>query len=431
MSHILFVTPYYPPEVGAAQARISETAARLVQRGHEVTVLTTLPNYPLGVVPPEYQHGERREETHAGVRIVRVWSYVSPNKGFLRRIVSQLSFGCLAPLLGGRAVGRPDVIIVESPPLFDAIAGLVLSWWKGCPYIFTVADVWPASAVQLGVLRNRALIWLAERLEWLAYRRAGAVWAVTAGIQSLLMERGVPPERVFLLPNGVDTSRFRPLPQRQARAELCWDDSFTLLYAGTIGLAHGLGTLLDAAELLREERDIRFLLVGEGAAKAALVADAARRGLENVTFLDARPHALMPLMLAGADACLASLRKVPLFEGALPSKMYEAMACARPLVLAVDGEARALIEEEAGAAIYAEPENPAALAQAILTLRDQPALAAALGHRGRVFVQRHFDRDQLVGMLAERIAALIGAQQTAADPTRRPVPITTTEREGA
>ena len=165
MARILFITPYFPPEVGAAQARISETAMRLARRGHDVTVLTTLPNYPKGAVFAGYDRGRRRLEEWGGVRVVRVWSYISPNKGFFRRILSQLSFGLLAPWLGFRAVGRPDVIIVESPPLFDAFAGRALAWLKRCPYIFTVADIWPESAVQLGALHNRALIWLAERLQ--------------------------------------------------------------------------------------------------------------------------------------------------------------------------------------------------------------------------------------------------------------------------
>ena len=206
MTHILFVTPYYPPEKGAAQVRISETAMYLVKRGYQVTVLTTVPNYPTGIVPAEYRGHVLQQEGHDGIRIVRVWSYVSPNKGFLGRILAQLSFGCLAPLLGGKAVGQPDLIIVESPPLFDAIAGRVLAWFKHCPFIFTVSDLWPESAVQLGMLRNRVLIRLAEWLEWSTYQRASAVWALTEGIRDALIQRGLSPEHVFLLTNGVDTT---------------------------------------------------------------------------------------------------------------------------------------------------------------------------------------------------------------------------------
>jgi colanic acid biosynthesis glycosyl transferase WcaI len=168
--------------------------------------------------------------------------------------------------------------------------------------------------------------------------------------------------------------------------------------------------VLDTAEMLRERADVRIVLAGEGAAKAKLVAEAERRGLSNVTFLPSQPHDRMPTLIAAADACLASLRKVPLFEGALPSKMYEAMACGRPLILGVDGEARRLIEDEAGAALYAEPENPVALAEAVLRLKEQPDLARRLGQQGRAYVTAHFDRDALVAELEARLAIILGAE---------------------
>ena len=418
MTYILFVTPYYPPEKGAPQARISETAQLLVKRGHQVTVLTTLPNYPTGIVPPEY-HGRRvQEEVCNGVRIIRVWSFISPNKGFLRRVLAQLSFGSLSPILGWRKVGHPEIVIVESPPLFDAFAGRILSWLKGCPFIFTVSDIWPESAVQLGVLRNRALIRLAERLEWSTYQRSSLVWAVTEGIQNELIKRGLRPEKVFLLTNGVDTKEFRPLPQRQARAELGWDNRFTALYAGTHGIAQGLITILDAAELLRGRTEIHIVLAGDGAEKADLIAQARQRRLTNVTFLEPLSHDRMPLLLAAADICLVPLKKLPLFEGALPSKMYEAMACARPIVLGVEGEARRLAEQEAGSAIAVEPENANALATSILYLREHPEVAVQLGQRGRAFVETRFDRHQLVASLDSSIMTLLHKHEPA------PVPAT-------
>ena len=414
MAHILFITPYYPPEKGAAPVRISETAVRLVKRGYEVTVLTTFPNYPTGIVPPEYRGRAIQQEVRDGVRIVRVWSYVSPNKGFLHRILAQLSFGCLAPVLGGKAVGRPDVLIVESHPLFNAIAGRMLAWRKHCPFIFTVSDLWPESAVRLGALRNRLLIQLAEWLEWSTYERASLVWALTEGIRRALIERGLSQEHVFLLTNGVDTSKFHPLPQTQARAELDWGDRFTVLYAGNHGLSQGLATVLEAAESLRDRTDIRIVLVGDGTAKADLVAQAQMRDLKNVTFLDPRPYDLMPLLLAGADVCLVPLRKMTLFEGALPSKMYEAMACARPIILGVEGEARRLVEQDAGAALAVEPENATALASAILYLYEHPEVAQLLGQRGRMFVEEQFDRDQLMPALEARIAQLLGKNSSLA-----------------
>lgn len=408
MSRILFVTPYYPPEVGAPQTRISETAVRLVKLGHTVTILTTLPNYPSGIVPPEYQHGRRRREWDGGVQIIRVPSYISPNKGFFRRTLAQLSFGCSAGVLGNRDVGSPDVIVVESPPLFDAISGYFLTLSKRCPTILTVADLWPEAAVQMGVLQNRLAIWLAERLERFAYHSASAIWTVTPELHRLLVERGLPPDRVFMIPNGVDTAMFHPLSQAQARAALGWDDRFTVLFAGTIGLAQGLSVLLEAADLLRDQPDIHLLLAGDGAIRDAVVSDIRHRGLCNVTYLGPQPHTRLPLLISGADACFVSLRRLPLFQATVPVKLYEAMACARPIVLATgDGLARQLAEHDAHAAVSVDPENPAALAETLIWLRAHPEVREELGRRGRAFVEAHFDRDTLTETLQARIEEVL------------------------
>lgn len=429
MTHILHISPYYPPEKGVAAVCVSEFATRLVKRGYEVTVLTTVPNNPTGIVPPEYRGHVLQQEMRDGVRVVRVWSYVAPNKGFFRRILAQFSFACLAPLIGGKAIGRPDVIIVESPPLFDAIAGRMLAWLKRCPFIFTVSDIWPESAVQLGALRNQVLIRLSEWLEWSTYQQASLVWVVTEGIRNTLIQRGLPSKHIFLLTNGVDTTKFRPLPRAQARAELGWVDRFTVLYVGSLGLSHGLITVLDAAEQIRDRDDIRFVLVGEGGEKADLVKEAQRRKLTNVTFLDPLSHEQVPHLLAAADVSLAHARRVPLFKGMLPIKMFEAMACARPLLLAVDGEARRLAEQEAGAAIYVEPENPTALASAILNLREHPDLAEALGQRGRAYVEARFDYDQLAAALDMRIAELLG-KKVSISTSVTPVAVSTVTEKG-
>jgi len=421
MTHILFITPYYPPETAAPAIRISETAVRLVQRGYQVTVLTTVPNYPTGIVPAEYRGRLIQQEVRDGVKVIRAWSYTSPNKGFLRRIIAQLSFACLAPVFGGKAVGLPDIIIVESPPLFDAITARLMAWFKRCPFIFLVSDLWPESAVQLGMLRNRLLIRLAERLEWSTYQKASLIWVVTEGIRQNLLQRGLPAERIFLLTNGVDTNKFQPMNKSLARAELGWDECFTILYAGTHGLAHGLETVLDAASQLKNYPAIRFVLVGDGAAKARLVEEAQQRELFNITFLDPQPHDRMPLVIAGADVCLVPLRKLPLFEGALPSKSYEVMACARPIILAVAGEARKLIEQEAGAAIAIEPESATALVHSLLYLYKHPEEAERLGQRGRTFVNARFVRDQLTTTLETHLRELCDADKSAMGAINRPL----------
>lgn len=408
MARILIISRYYPPEIGVAGVCVSETATRLVKLGHQVTVLTTVPNYPTGIVPQEYRGHLIQREALDGVRVVRVWCYIAPNEGFFRRILAQLSFGCLAPLLGWKEVGQPDIVIVGSPPLFNVIAGRMLAWLKRCPLIFMVADIWPESAIQLGVLRNPLLIRFSEWLEWSTYQKANLVWAVTEGMRNTLIKRGLSSEHVFLLTNGVDCSKFRPLSKARVRAELGWDNRYTVLYAGGHGISHGLTTLLDVAEQMLDQEDIHFVFVGEGSEKAELVAMAQKRQLKNITFLAAQPHHRMPLLLAAADVCLVHARKVPLFQGMLPVKMYEAMASARPIVLTLDGEARQVAEKDANAAIYVDADEPAAIVAAIDYLFRNPEVAQEAGRRGRAYVEEHFDYDRLIIALEAQINQLIG-----------------------
>jgi colanic acid biosynthesis glycosyl transferase WcaI len=422
MTHILFITPYYPPEKGAAPVRISETAVNLVKRGYRVTVLTTVPNYPTGIVPKEYRGHLLQEEERDGVHVVRVWSYTSPNKGFARRIFAQFSFGVLTPLFGGNKVERPDLIILESHPLFNAFAGRILARKFRSPFIFMVSDLWPASAVSLGVLRNKTLIRLAEWLERSTYKRAALIWALSAGIRDGIIESGTSPERVFLLTNGANLDRFYPLPREEARKELAWENSgFTVVYAGNFGLSHGLRTVLEAARQLRDHSDIRFMLIGDGAERDQLVALAQQWSLMNVTFLPAQTHERMPLVLAGADLCLVPMRKVPLFEGRLPLKMFEVMACARPFLLGVEGEARRIAEQEAHAALYVEPENVEALVDGILYMQEHPEEAEAMGKNGRAYVEKRYDRSQLTAELDTHIINILGIPSPASSPAT-PVP---------
>lgn len=411
MARVLIISPYYPPEKGAASVCVSENAKRLVQRGHHVTVLTTVPNYPTGIVPPQYRGKLLQREVIDGVDVVRAWSYTSPNKGFARRILAQLSFGCLAPWIAKKAVGQPDIIIVQSPPLFDAIAARTLARIKHCPFIFMISDLWPESAVQLGALRNPMLIRLSEWLAWSTYRRARLVWVVTEGIRDHLLRHGLADERIMLLTNGVDTKHFAPMPLARARARLGWDKRFTVLYAGTHGLSHGLTTILDAADLLRDNKNIHIVLAGDGAEKAALVEQARQRNLANVTFYEPFSHDLVPTLICAADACLVHVRKnVPVFDGMLPIKMMEAMACARPILLGIGGEARRVADDEAHAALSFEQESAESLANGILYLADHREYAESLGRNGRAFAETAFSYDHLVDRLDERIRAMLGEE---------------------
>ncbi len=409
MSHILFITYYYLPEKGAAMVRISETAKRLVKLGHQVTVLTTVPNYPTGIVPQKYRGHLIQEEMLEGVRVVRVWNYVNSNTTFLRRILPHLTFTFLAPLLGGYRIGRPDVIVVQSPPLFHFMIGRLLSLWKRSPVVLWVSDLWPETPIQLGKLRNPLLIRLAHWLEKSAYKHASLIWVVAEGVRDNLIRRGLSPDRIFLGINGVDTTLFRPLPKTsaQARIELGWNEKFTVLYAGTHGVVHGLTTILNAAGQLHDRTDIQFVFVGDGGEKTFLKEEAKRCNLKNVTFVDAQSNQKMPLIYAAGDICLIPARKANVLKGLLPAKLFEIMSCGRPILLGVDGEARRVAEIEAGAAMYVEPENSTALVSAILHLFEHPQQATMLGMRGRTYAEEKFDRDRLVAAFDGCITRLL------------------------
>jgi colanic acid biosynthesis glycosyl transferase WcaI len=415
--NLLFLTPYFPPEVGAAQTRIHELAVRLARMGHRVSVLTTFPNYPSGVVPKEWRGKFFWKCVDEGIHVYRIWSYAVPNKGFLKRILGQLSFAffasCAAPLLP-----RCEAIIVESPPLFDGLAGLFLSAMKRAPYLFTVSDLWPESAIQMGVLKNPVLIWLSKQIEMLFYRRAAAVFAVTQGIRRTIVSEGIDSQKVVLFRAGVDTEFFLPnMDGSETRRMLGISPrDFLVLYAGTLGMAHNLSAILEAASLFQSEgnNNMRFVLAGDGAEKQTLKDKARILGLNNLTFLDPVPKARMPFLLNAADCVVVSVRDLEIFRGALPTKLFEAMSCAKPVVLAVAGEAEEAVRSaESGYCVT--PGDSAGIHNALLALAQDPANAAQMGKNGREFVVQHFSRDSRAQELNEcllRLASNNGEQDS-------------------
>ena len=398
---ILYLSQYFPPEIGATQTRAFEMARFLVRAGHQVTMLAEFPNHPSGVIPPAYRGKWYERSTLEGIEVIRVWVKASPEKSFRNRLAFYLSYMFSATLAGlFLARGRYDVAYVTSPPLFVGGAGLALSALKRIPWVFEVRDLWPESAVALGELRNpRAIAW-AGRLEEMCYNKASAIVVVTEGIRHRLLERGWPVDKIQLIPNGTNTVEFCPQPEEglRLRREMGLEGKFVVLYAGIHGLAQGMDALGETARLLRDEPQIHFVFVGEGPKKADVVARKAEYGLQNLTLLDERPRASMPALYALADAALAPLRKLELFQGALPSKMFDAWGCACPILLSIEGEARSVLEK-AGAGLFVEPEDPARLAEAIQRLRGSPAEAKEMGARGRRFVQEHYSRERMAARL--------------------------------
>lgn len=394
MRRFVFLTQYYPPEVGAPQVRLRSVARELVRSGHRVEVVTAMPNHPTGRVHEGYRRKVLAREVVDGVVIHRTWIYAATGAG-LKRMLNYGSF-TLTCLAGLARCGRPDVVFVESPPLFLSfpawLAGLV---WRR-PYIFNVADLWPDSAVEMGVLSEGRLARLMRGFERWSYRRAWKVNAVTEGIRDVLVDgKGVPPSDVTFLPNGCDTELFRPgapdadLVDRFGSGPL-------LVYAGTLGLAQGLDVALDAMRIVADRHpEARLLLVGSGSDRDRLAARVRDERLDNVTVVDPVPVEEVARLYRLAFAGLATLKDLPLFEGARPSKVFPVMSSGLPVVYSGRGEGARLIGD-AGAGVVVPPEDATALAAAIDGLLDDPEGAATMGANGRALVEREFSWPALV-----------------------------------
>ena len=400
---ILFLTAYFPPEIGAAQTRTHELAARLVKVGHTVHMLTTFPNYPSGIVPPEWRGKFFWHGTDTGINLHRVWSYATPNRGFLRRILGHFSFAFFACVVAP-FLPAVDVVIVESHPLFNGIAGAFISLIKRARNVLNVSDLWPQSAVEMGVLKNPLVIRIAEAVEMFSYRRASLILAMAQGIRKAIIEEGIDPSKVKLFLNAVDYELFRPngegLEIRRKigsrRARICG-----ALRRNDRTSARPTNHLRPAALCLEAGQSrIRFVLAGDGAEKALLQSEVSRRRLTNVLFIDPVPKRDLPSLLNAADAILVCLRNLKIFEGVVPTKILEGMSCGKPILGAVAGEAAGLVRA-ADAGICVGPENPQGMRDAILSLMADPQGCALMGQRGREFIQLNFCRDRRAAQLQE------------------------------
>jgi glycosyltransferase involved in cell wall biosynthesis len=411
---ILLVTHYFPPEIGAPQARLSELARAWADAGDNVTVLTGMPNHPTGVVPSFYRGRLRVLERLDGYGIVRTWLYATPNEGFVKKTIGHLSFMVTSVLLGARRAGRADVVVVSSPTFFSMFGAWAIAKLKRAPLVIDVRDLWPAIFVELGVLTNRRLINLLERFELWAYGQAAEVVVVSEGFRQDLIHRGVPAEKVTTIRNGADVERFLPGGDPgPGRLRLGVADGEALaLYLGAHGLSHGLDTVVEAAPLVANSPGvaIRIALVGEGAKRSALEAQVDRLGVTNLTMHPGVPREEVPGLLAAADICLAPLRDLPLFSTFIPSKIFEYFAAGKPVIGALRGEAATILRD--GGALVVEPGDPAALAAAIAELAGDADRRAAMGLQARQYVTTHFDRRQL----ASRYRAILAGTR---DPQAR------------
>jgi glycosyltransferase involved in cell wall biosynthesis len=390
----VIVTQYYSPEIGATQVRLSAVAAALRNLGHNVEVAAALPHYPKGRIDPAYRGCFYRQEIIDTVKVNRVWVYAAMGTG-VKRLASYFSFALLGlwPLSKCR---RPDYVWVDSPPLFNAIPGFLAARAWGAKMILNVADPWPDTVRELGLITNPGLLRLAERFEKWAYNRAYRVTAVTRGIQHLLGRKGVPPEKVMFLPNGVDVSLFKPRPADRALLKtLGLEGKKTVLYAGTMSYIHGLDTVLEAATVLRNEQDLVFLLIGGGSEGNRLKQAARDQKLDNVVFLDPAPPEFISRLYSFSMASLALVRNNSLANLTRSAKMFPAMAAGVPLIYSGTGEGAEIVAK-AKAGLVIPPENPQALAEGVLLLANNPDMAGQLGANARWYAERHLDWNKLV-----------------------------------
>jgi glycosyltransferase involved in cell wall biosynthesis len=366
-----------------------------VQAGHSVTVVTTFPNHPVGRIPPAYQGRWWSTEQLDGIRVLRCWLYAVPNRGVGRRGLDHLSFMLTSLLFGLPRLGRVDVVIASSPTLFSAVSGWLMAVIQRVPFVLEVRDLWPEAIVELGLMRPGLGVRLLERLARFLYRRASRVVVVTNAFADRLVAQGVPRAKVAVIPNGADTSLFEPAKSSGAptRAALNLDGRFVVAYVGSHGMSHGLGAVLDAAQA---DPNVTFLMIGDGADRDRLLAERERRHLDNVVMRPSVARTEVPGLYAAADACLVPLRDVPLFDSFVPSKLFEVLAAGRPVIGAVRGEAREILERSGGA-VLVEPERGDQLAEAVERLRQNPELCAELGRRGREFARQQYDRGALAG----------------------------------
>ncbi len=400
--HVLLLTHYFWPELGAPQVIHAEWIKRFTRKGHQVTVVTCFPHYPDGVIKPGYRNRLLMEEERDGARIFRTATYAARNAGSVKRALNHLSLtaSCWA---AWPKLGRFDVVMTEYPPLFTALSGLAMARLRGVPHVLNAGDLFVEVALEMGALPagpiGDAFLALSQAIE-----RRSTVIVTAEGCIDKLAGYGISRDQLEYLPNSVDSERFvfDPERRRRVRAERGWNEGQIIaLYHGTHGMAQNLCQVVEAAARLRDLKHIRFVLIGDGADKPAVMRRAAELGVGNVDFLAPESFDKMPGLVDACDIGLVPLRRMPQFELTLPSKMFEFMSAQRPVVLGVAGDARRIIEG-AGAGLAHDPDDAEGLAAAVRTLADDPARRAQMGAKGRAAVVERYSRDRFADDL-ERV----------------------------
>jgi glycosyltransferase involved in cell wall biosynthesis len=412
---ILYVSQYFPPEMGAPAARVAELSRHWAEERHEVTVLTGFPNHPTGKVPAEYRRKMRRlvaREKVNGVNVVRTWLLPFPNRRTYERMLNYSSF-CFSAAGTGMFAERPDVVIASSPQLLVGLSGWWLARCKRSRFVFEVRDLWPESLAAVGVGTAESIVYRTlARIAAFLYRNSDHIVVVTPAFKEYLVRHMmIRTEKISVIENGVEAELFSPRTESDLRSSLGVEGKFVVSYIGTMGNAHGLQSLVEAAAILQNVApDIVFLLVGEGAEKEQLRSLVRSRGLTNLRFVEQQAREKVPDYICASDACVVLLKRSEIFKTVIPSKMLEFMSCARPVILGVEGQARQILEE-AQAGICIEPENSLQLAQAVSRLAGDAQLRETLGRNGRRHVLQRFSRRQTAMAYLALLGKLLGEEK--------------------
>ena len=411
--HIAVLIQDFPPETGAGPARVTELAAEWIAQGHQVSVVTAFPNRRLpgqsdGVVPPPYRGRVRMREEWNGIHVYRSWLYTSPRRGFARTLVNNLSFAGSSLAHAMASMPRPDVVIASGPPYFSQFSGALLSALRRVPLVLEIRDLWPDYLAQMGVIKQPLLLQAMFGSERWLLKRAQSIVVVTDSFRQRLVEKGVAPSMLNVIPNGVDTENYFASSERH---ELAGEPNETPLigYLGTFGAGQGLAAVLDAARILRE-RDIpaRFAIVGDGPHRPLLEADLQSRPVESVSLHPPIPRTQTRALYNSCDVVLVPHASLPVLGDTIPSKIFEVMACERPLVAAVQGEG-ARIVAESGAGFLAAPGDATSIAdqlqRALCMTQEQHV---QMGQRGRAFVRERYDRRALAAQYLEILGRIVG-----------------------
>lgn len=397
---ILFLSDNFPPEGNAPATRLYEHATRWVRDGHEVTVVTCAPNFPEGQLFAGYRNRWRQVETVDGIRVVRVKTYITANEGFLKRTLDYMSFMVMGFVMG-LFERRPDVVVATSPQFFCAISGWALSVVKRRPFVFELRDLWPASIMAVGAMETNPAIRILEKIELFLYRRAKAIVSVTESFREDLVARGIPRDKIHVVINGVDLDRYEPRPRdAELEREFGLDGKFVAGYMGTHGMAHALPKVLEAAEQLLHREDIAFFFAGSGAERAKVEQLVQERKLHNVRLIPRQPKERMPALWSVCDLSIVPLRNTPVFATVIPSKIFESMGMGVPILMSLpDGEATGIVCSTA-CGVCVGPEDPTAMAEAILALADDTERMATYRTAARVAAPLYSRDNQAAKMLA-------------------------------